>query len=462
MSNHHASDDDHHDEAPAGLANAAREGCAESRLLMTRRSLFGITAGLYSSAFLPDFAQAAVNPEARLLVVVLRGGMDGLNMVVPKLDSRYATSRKQIAIPFASTLSLGADFGLHPGLARLHTMYNAGEAAFVPAAGLQLSNRSHFDCQDNLENGLPANSANATGWLNRMLGALPAGDPIRVRGGIEIGDSPLILNGPEPVLGWSPTWFEKAAAEFRTTITNLYSTNSAALLGPLSRGLAADDMALAAGAGNSGDISVLRKAFIGAARLMKQPSGPRVSVLSVGGWDTHSSQGGLTGQYNDRLRELDQALGDLKLQLGGAVWAKTICVLVTEFGRTVVTNGDSGTDHGYATVATLVGGAVKSGIKGDWPGLAPNQLFEGRDLKAAVDQRSIFKGVLRDHLGIAPSMLEATIFPGSLAAKPLDGLVKRPVVQAASERIAFKMQSERRPSPISAYRAQFAGSASLN
>lgn len=204
-----AGHDDHHDGTPGAadtrITRAAAEGCAESSLLMSRRSLLGVTAALFSSAFLPDFAQAASSPDARLLVIVLRGGMDGLNFIVPKLDTRYAGVRRDLAIPLASTLSLGADFGLHPGLAGIHRLFGAGEAAFVPAAGIPLRTRSHFDCQDNLENGLPTNRSDATGWLNRLLGVLPAGDPIRVRGGIEIGDSPLILSGPQPVLGWSPT-----------------------------------------------------------------------------------------------------------------------------------------------------------------------------------------------------------------------------------------------------------------
>lgn len=453
MSAHH---DDHRSDgeaspADARITRAAAEGCAESRLLMSRRSLLGVTAALFSSAFLPDFAQAASSPDARLLVIVLRGGMDGLNFMVPKLDTRYAGVRGKLAIPSASTLSLGADFGLHPGLARLHGMFTSGEAAFVPAAGIPLRNRSHFDCQDNLENGLPKNSSDATGWLNRLLGALPAGDPIRLRGGIEIGDSPLILSGPQPVLGWSPSWYKKASPEFRSSILSLYQARSLPLYRTLASGLRADDMALQAGAGPSGDLTTLRKAFIGAGRLLRVSTGPRIAVLSVDGWDTHSDQGGLTGEFNDRLRELDEAIADLKRELG-SVWARSVAMLVTEFGRTVQANGDQGTDHGVATVATLVGGAVRKGIRGDWPGLAPAQLYEGRDLRPTVDLRSVFKGVLRDHLGIAPSVLEAAVFPGSVAAPPLSGLIKVPAPASGSVQ-AYSASALARTHPIAAYRA---------
>ena len=161
---------DDHDGLPAidpGIIGAANEGCRESRLLMSRRSMMGVTAALFSTAFMPNFALANTDPEARLLVVVLRGGMDGMHMVIPKLDPLYPTVRRELALPFDQTLSLGTDFALHPGLARVHAMFNAGEAAVVPAAGLPLRNRSHFECQDNLENGLQVNTVNATGWLNR-------------------------------------------------------------------------------------------------------------------------------------------------------------------------------------------------------------------------------------------------------------------------------------------------------
>jgi uncharacterized protein (DUF1501 family) len=445
---------DRHDDAnptDTRLTGAAAEGCAESRLLISRRSLLGVTAALFSSAFLPDFAQAASSPDARLLVIVLRGGMDGLNFMVPKLDPRYAGIRGRLAIPFGSTLSLGADFGLHPGLTGIHQLFAAGDAAFVPATGIPLRNRSHFDCQDNLENGLPENRSDATGWLNRLLGALPAGDPIRLRGGIEVGDSPLILSGPQPVLGWSPTWYEKASPEYREAILSLYHARSQPLHQMLSSGLQADDLALRAGADPGDNLSTLRKAFVGAGRLLRLSTGPRIAVLSVGGWDTHSGQGALTGEFNDRLRDLDQAIADLKRELGPA-WARSVAVLVTEFGRTVETNGDSGTDHGVATVATLVGGAVRKGIFGDWPGLAPGQLYEGRDLRPTVDLRSVFKGVLRDHLGIAPSVLEAAVFPGSVAAPPLGGLIKVPVPASNSVQ-AYSATAMARTHPIAAYRA---------
>jgi uncharacterized protein (DUF1501 family) len=413
--------------------------------------MLGVTAALFSSAFLPDFSHAATNGEARLLVVVLRGGMDGIGMVVPKLDPRYPALRKQLALPFGSTLSLGTDFALHPGLARVHAMYQAGDVAIAPAAGIPLLNRSHFECQDNLENGLPVNTANATGWLNRFLGAMPVGDAIRVKRGIEIGEAPLILRGPEPVLGWSPTWFNKSDPATLSRLQTAYSSVDPALGDSLARGIAADELALAAGA-DSGDVSVLRKGFIGAARLMRAATGPRVAVLSVGGWDTHSDEGGLTGQFNDRLMELDQGLGDFKTEIG-TQWANTVAICVTEFGRTVETNGNSGTDHGLATVSLLVGGAVRRHFIGDWPGLAPAQLLDG-DLRPTVDLRSVFKGILRDHIGVPATVLESTVFPDSAAAPPISNIVKVPVQPRSAGKFK-RPPTLQETAPIARYRQMY-------
>lgn len=419
---------------------------------ITRRSALGLTASLFSSALLPHYAYAATDPEARFLVVMLRGGMDGIGMLIPKLDPLYASLRRNLAIPFGSTLSLGSDFGLHPALTNVAAMFAAGDAAFAPASGVPIRNRSHFECQDNLENGLPANTPNATGWLNRLLGALPAGDPIRAKRGIQIGDAPLILRGHEPVLGWSPTWFEKVRAINLVRLRAAYQTVDPELGQMLSRGVEADRLATAAGAGG-GSVSWLRQEFIGCARLMRDDVGPRVAFMSVDGWDMHSSEGALTGELNDRLSELDQALGDFKTEIG-TLWAKTVVVCVTEFGRTVETNGSRGTDHGKASCSLLVGGAVKQGFAGDWPGLAPEQLEDG-DLRPTVDLRGLFKGVLRDHLGVPTSVLETAVFPDSASAPPIDNLVDTPVPASARTAALAPAPAITPPAPIAAYRAKF-------
>ena len=437
------------------IIGAANEGCAESRLLMSRRAMLGVSAALFSSAFLPNFASGATNPDARFLVVVLRGGMDGIGMVVPTTDPDYVAARQELAIAPELTLTLNTDFGLHPALAGVHSMYQAGDAAFVPAVGLPLRNRSHFECQDNLENGLPGNTVNQTGWLNRLLGSLPAGDPIRMARGLEIGEAPLILSGPEPVLGWSPTWFNKGTPENIARLEAVYTQMDSQLWNSLSNGLAADALALAEGAGQD-NVSVLRKGFIGAARLLRAATGPRIAVLSVGGWDTHSDQADsdpLVGQMADRMTDLDQAIGDLKTELGAA-WENTVAICVTEFGRTVETNGSRGTDHGIATASILVGGAVQPGQIGDWPTLAPAALLEDA-LYPATDFRAVFKSILNQHMGVPSDVLESIVFPGSA------GIVLPAKLISGPKRAERLVSSFKRPltpqevAPIARYRKQY-------
>lgn len=417
------------DELLSGLTQGSEhplacQGCAESRLLMSRRAMLGVTAGLFSWAFMPRFAEAAPShDDPRLLVVVLRGGMDGLNVVVPFGDKHYVSMRGDIAIPKSATIKLDTFFGLHPALKSFGGYYKDGEAAVVHATCVPLHNRSHFDGQDNLENGLPGLTSNATGWLNRLLSALPKGAPIKSKGAIQIGEAPLILRGPAPVLGWSPTWFSHVEDPLLYLVRTLYRQNDRVLYETLERGLKADRLAEKVDK-DDGNISELRKGFRGAARLVGAKDGPRIAVLSVGGWDTHTDQGAEAGQLAGVLGGLDEAIKDFRDTIGSA-WKQTVVVMVTEFGRTVRVNGDGGTDHGVGTVALLAGGAVRGGrVFGDWPGLAPNKLFEDSDLRPTTDIRSVFKGILRDHLGVPKTLLNATIFPESGGAPPMDGLIR--------------------------------------
>jgi uncharacterized protein (DUF1501 family) len=404
------------------LQRAACEGCAESRLLLSRRAMLGVTAGLFSWAYMPDFAEAATN-EARLVVVVLRGGMDGLTAVAPIGDPLYESTRGPLALPAASTLPLDGFFGLHPSLANFGRYYAEGDAAVVHAVCTPFFNRSHFDGQDNLENGLPGLAVNSTGWLNRLLAALPAGNPIRAKGAIEVGRSPLILRGPEPVLGWSPWAFAHLDNPILYLVRSLYRENDPQLLDFLDRGLKADQLAEGLDI-DAGTESILVKGFRGAGRLVAASNGPRIAVLSVDGWDTHINQGDVDGKLPNLLADLDEGLAAFKTA-AGAAWSKTVMVLVTEFGRTVRMNGDQGTDHGAATVALLAGGAVNGGrVFADWPGLAMANLYEGRDLMPTTDLRRVFKGLLRDHLGVPMTIVNSTVFPQSGPASPLAGLIK--------------------------------------
>lgn len=441
--------------ADAMLHRAACAGCAESRLLLSRRAVLGgMTASLFSSAFMPRFAEAAAASDPRLLIVVLRGGMDGISTVVPFGDPYYVSMRGGIAIPAASTIKLNNFFGLHPAMPAFGALYRAKQAAVVHATCVPLRNRSHFDTQDNLENGLPGLAANTTGWLNRLLTALPVSSPIKSKGAIQIGDAPLILRGPAPVLGWSPTWFDHVDNPILYMVRTLYRERDPLLLSVLDRGLKADRLAESTGTNND-NISTLRKGFRGAGRLLAAADGPRIAVLSVDGFDTHSDQGTTTGMLAGVLGELDTALTDFKTAVG-TLWSQTVVVMATEFGRCVRVNGDDGTDHGVGTVALLTGGAVNGGrIFGDWPGLAPANLYEATDLKPTTDLRAVFKGVLRDHIGVPLTLLNSTIFPQSSAVLPMPNLVATSTAAPAGELAAlsaFSPASVRSEPAIARYR----------
>lgn len=439
---------------PSDLQTAARDGCAESRLLLSRRATLGITAGLFSSAFMPGLASAA-SSDPRLLVVVLRGGMDGINAVVPHGDPAYVEMRGAIAIPRSATIRLNNFFGLNSALPTFGEMYGRGEALAVHACCTPLRNRSHFDTQDNLENGLPGLASNATGWLNRLLQVMPQGSPIDAYGAIQVGEAPLLLRGPARVLGWSPTWFSHPGPEVAGPVKTLLKRQDKELYNALTAGMKADALAEQT-AGDDDDASTFVRAFRGAGRLLSAANGPRIAVMSVGNFDTHSDQGSKDGFLWSSLHELDVGLKEFRKN-AGTIWRDTIVVMATEFGRTVRINGDGGTDHGVGTVALLAGGAVAGGrVLADWPGLSRPNLYEDSDLKPTTDLRAVFKGVLADHVGVPRATLDQTIFPESADVAPLAGLVKGSagVSMAQSPLAAAARRVAPRPtSAIAKYRA---------
>lgn len=453
------------DPVSSRLEAAAAQGCAESRMLLSRRSVLGITAGLFSSAFLPKTASAATD-DPRLLVVVLRGGMDGINVVVPHGDAAYVSMRGNIAIPRSATLPLGTSFfGLNSALPSFGQMFLKGEASAVHAVCTPLRNRSHFDCQDNLESGLPGVASNPTGWLNRLLSVMPDGSPIDDYGAIQVGEAPLLLRGPARVLGWSPTWFEHPPASVSGAVRTLLHKRDRQLFDALAAGMKADALAEKAASADDQNVSQFRRAFRGAGRLLASANGPRIAVMSVGNFDTHADQGATDGFLWGSLNELDIGLKEFA-QYAAPVWSKTVVVMATEFGRTVRVNSGNGTDHGVGTVALLAGGAVQGGkVLGDWPGISASRLVDDSDLKPTTDLRAVFKGVLADHVGVPRAVLDATVFPGSAKVAPMKGLVKTSsaAVAAASALDASSAEGAVGPSraalrpdtAIAKYRAAF-------
>jgi uncharacterized protein (DUF1501 family) len=409
-------------------------------VLPTRRRLLGTLgagAGLMALG-LPRIAFAAAPTENRLIVVMLRGALDGLAAVPPYGDPRYAERRANLALPMPGqpdgVLPLDRTFALNAALSAIQPMWSAGELLIVPATAGGYHTRSHFDAQDLLEMGLVERRGAPSGWLNRALVDIQGGDRQR-RLGLAVGAAvPLMLRGGVSVASWEPPNLKAADPTLLAALTQMYAGDK--LLGPaLADGIKAQNLSdevLGAGmmdpdgkprfakAGGYGP-GAFKPMAAAAGGLLAAADGPRIAVIDMGGWDTHVAQGTVKGRLADNLRGLADGLAQLKTSLGPA-WGRTVVLLMTEFGRTVAPNGTNGTDHGTASMALLLGGAVRGGrIAGDWPGLS--QLDENRDLRMATDLRAVAKGVLRDHMGVAPAHLDSAVFPDSAAVKPMIGLV---------------------------------------
>jgi uncharacterized protein (DUF1501 family) len=418
-----------------------------------RRFLLG-TGALAASAALPNVLFAHTGGSARLVVVILRGALDGLAAVPPCADPNYAGLHRELAIAAPGladgALALDNTFGLHPSFAFLHERYVAGELVVFHAVASPYRDRSHFDGQNVLENGLAKPLGSADGWLNRALAALPRGTGHDAERAVAISQNvPLILRGDVPVISKSPQATPDVDEELLSRLADLYSKDdwfSARLSEAVQTeklvdegGLPADPQAMteptvasAPPAMTAPPNTAVKPAapdrISGVARmaagLMRSEGGPEVAVIEAGGWDTHANQGGAKGPLAQRLMGLDKALRALKDELG-PLWPQTAVLIVTEFGRTAAMNGTRGTDHGTGGCAFLAGGAVRGGrVIADWPGLARTALLDNRDLRPTLDLRSIFKAVLDEHMRVDAKTLATRIFPDSSGARPLQGLMR--------------------------------------
>ena len=392
----------------------------------SRRTLLGLATGLVLSRGRLAIAQeVAPDPEARLVVVLLRGALDGLAAVPPYGDPDYLRHRGELALAEpgqdGGALDLGGRFGLHPRLANLHHLFTAGEALVVHAVAGPWRSRSHFEAQDLLEAG--ADQRMTSGWLNRALRALPPEPPGASRRALAVGvDVPLLLRGPTQVGSFAAVGNARLEASVWSELTRLLRHDP--VLGPaFQEGLRARGYSAAALAGTEpppGDRNGFPALAITAGRLLAKPNGPRIAALELVGWDTHAMQ---SDRLLGPLGALDTGLAALKAELGTA-WRRTAVLVLTEFGRTVRVNGTRGTDHGTAGCAFLAGGAVAGGrVLADWPGLADDKLFEHRDLAPTRDLRGIAKALLLHHLRL-PLVAVAQAFPQSDAVAPEAGLLR--------------------------------------
>jgi uncharacterized protein (DUF1501 family) len=403
---------------------------------ITRRRLLLGGAALAASAALPEVLFAYTGGSARLVVVILRGALDGLAAVPPYADPAYAGLRRELAIaaPGAADGALALDdtFGLHPSLKFLHERFMGGELVVFNAVASPYRDRSHFDGQNVLENGLTKPLGSADGWLNRALAALPRRPGPSNEHAVAISQNvPLILRGDARVMSKSPQGAPEVDDELLSRLADLYSRDdwfSARLSEAVQTEKLSDD------GGGPVEMPAMRRPPAGADRvtaaarmaaaLMRSGGGPEVAVIEANGWDTHANQGNAKGTLAQRLAGLDNAMRALADELG-PLWPQTAVLVVTEFGRTAAMNGTRGTDHGTGGCAFLAGGAVRGGrVIADWPGLSRMALLDNRDLRPTLDLRSVFKAVLDEHLRVDAKTLAARVFPDSSGAHPLQGLIR--------------------------------------
>jgi uncharacterized protein (DUF1501 family) len=410
----------------------------------TRREWLLGSSALFAWAFVPKVARAE-GRDPRFLTIVLRGALDGLATVAPVGDPDWITLRGDRALRLDGAnpaLPLDSLFALNPAMPHLHRLYQSGQAIVVHAVATPYRARSHFDGQDVLQSGFALPGRADTGWLNRGLTSLDHDGGVRPGTqsghGFAVGPiTPLVVRGPAPVLSWVPPRLPPVSDDTTMRLLDLYRHTDPVLarviedrielaaLTPDARGDGGKaDAGPAVQVGGIGQIrSYFAEAAGAAAKFLATPDGPRVGALALDGWDTHNNEGAVTGRLSQLLGALDGALAAIETNLGSA-WNETVVTLITEFGRTARINGTEGTDHGTATVALLVGGAVKGGrVIADWPGVKEDNLYENRDLRATTDLRAVLKGLLRDHLRVDEGALTADVFPDSDGVRPMGGLL---------------------------------------
>jgi len=403
-----------------------------SRRSFLKSTGLGFLAFGLPPSFLVRAAGAEQNARGKSLVVVFqRGGMDGLNVVIPFKDQAYYALRPTIAVKEPASgdergIDLDGYFALHPALAPLKTIYDKGQLAIVHAAGSPDNSRSHFDSQDYMELGTPGIKSTPEGWLNRYLSEKrAAGSPFR---GVAVSPQmPRTLAGRAPALSMS------SIEEFRLrnlamagALEKLYSNSADPLfrqggkslfeamarLHAIESRIPSSTATYSAGRFGNGLKQI--------ARLIKADLGLEVAFTEIEGWDTHVAEGGASGQLANRLKELGEGLAAFYQDLGDRM-EDVVLVTMSEFGRTARENGNRGTDHGHANVMFVLGGGVRGGkVYGRWPGLAPEVLYEGRDLDLTTDYRAVCGEVLTRHLAQRDLI---KIFPGFRASGSLGILV---------------------------------------
>ena len=396
------------------------------RIFLKSSGLALVSFGLAPKALLRTAYAAGTGGRKALVVVFQRGACDGLNVVAPYGEEAYRRLRPTIAIPAPgggreSALDLDGFFGLHPALEPLLPLWKEGSLAPVQAVGSPDATRSHFDAQDFMESGTPGLKATEDGWLNRLVQARPEPEATPFRAVSMTPTLPRILAGRAPAVAMAnirdfalrtggdtlaARGFEQMYEEATRDVLHGTGQETFEAIQFLKKSDPARYQP-ASGAeyprGRYGD------SLKQVAQLLKADVGVEVAFTDVGGWDHHAAEGGVQGQLAARLREFGQALAAFRLDLGDRM-RDVVLVTMTEFGRTARENGNRGTDHGHASFAFVLGGDVRGGrVHGRWPGLAPEKLYEGRDLAITTDFRDLLGEVLTRHLGARDL---SRVFPG--------------------------------------------------
>lgn len=385
-------------------------------MLITRRGLIGAGLGGAALAMMgcgSSVLLAQAPTDQRLVFLLLRGAMDGLHAVPSLGDPGYARARGELALS-EGVHRLDSTFSLHPALGRFASLYSSREALVAHAVATPYRGRSHFDGQNLLEIGGDRPYEHDDGWLNRMIQLLDGQQAIAMSETI-----PLVLRGSAEVTSYAPTRRQVPDEDLLMRVSQLYQ-NDVRLHPMWQEALEAREIAggfgdTEAGAGAGQQLAQLVSSFLTA------PDGARIAMAESEGWDTHSGQ---TSRLNRKFAELDGFVSGLKTGLG-ALWSQTLVVIATEFGRTVAINGTRGTDHGTASAVLLAGGAIAGGrVISDWPGLAPAQLVEQRDLRPTMSLYGLLAGALGEHYGRDPGEVARAIFPGEDVGRPVEGIAR--------------------------------------
>ena len=365
---------------------------------MERRNFLKGTLGTLYMMATPNMALPDTKiTEKRLLIVLLRGGMDGLASIPPIGDKNLSKIRKDVLVNGADDLD--GFFGINPSLKFLGSEYHQGRAAFVHATSFPYTGRSHFDGQNIMETGGEQAYALTSGWVGRAMNAagyssLSVSLPI-----------PIILRGNELNSNYFPTNFRKVNPAVYNDVQQMWKEDPQ-LSGLIEPMMAREIDLFGAGRGST------RELVSFAAKEMHKPNGPRVGLLEFEGFDTHALQGNEQGHHAEILAELDGVLEAFKRQMGD-LYENTVVVTVTEFGRTASENGTQGTDHGYGSAIFLAGGLVKGKqVVSDWPGLSTKNLYEGRDLLMTIDARDVYAEVIKTVFDLNDEDISRDVFIG--------------------------------------------------